>query len=656
MDLTQLKLLTEQFYDKKIAEMDDFYLEYAKTALKEWKELRIDDTLLDDLLKSHYDNFLVDDREEVTKIRGALFRLVSYCDTNARDKNHYNKYDDNRVLAQAGIYQSQWVIQLLRYKKDPTAVAESISNVISYIEHPEINFPIVSEDHKEQISRNLLKNPSYDRFQFPKQLMDYFDQLGYSCSRKENKSILYSNMIYGIEKVWKDEYLIKGLVARDTSDWKADFESGVSQQGWGIMWRHTRPRNSVRTIKALKKIIEKGETFKFYIVEKNWTTYVAVVEDFVLKEDYPAVRDKWKAKNPYWYEDNFEDYFDGKRHAEIAFLVSSFKYIPSNQQLNIDDNFELLEKPVRDKYSAFYNIIKQTTFKMKNTTSEIVSILLKKKNIILQGAPGTGKTFYTSLIALSLINETHIDWNDSKSVREEYQRLINEGRIAFTTFHQSMDYEDFVEGYKPVKTEKELQFELRPGIFRRICEDAKSKPCVLIIDEINRGNISKIFGELITLIEADKREGSNCCTPVNLTYSGVPFLVPENLYIIGTMNTTDRSVGSIDYALRRRFAFYSLLSDVDVIKGQNIDESLKSIEIQLYESVEQFLKNNHPDMKMDDLKPGHSYFMAKDNEELSIKLNYELIPLIEEYVKDGIIEVSDDAFQKAIDEWKQLIK
>ena len=238
----------------------------------------------------------------------------------------------------------------------------------------------------------------------------------------------------------------------------------------------------------------------------------------------------------------------------------------------------------------------------------------------------------------------------------KYDELVEDGRIAFTTFHQSMDYEDFVEGYKPEEVNGDIKFKLKPGVFRTICEKAKEQPCVLIIDEINRGNVSKIFGELITLLEADKRDGGDHRIQVNLTYSGKPFSVPNNLYIIGTMNTTDRSVGSIDYALRRRFAFWTLKSNKEVIEGQDVDFNVKSKALSLFDKVEGFLNANPSDMKMDDLMPGHSYFLAKSLAELESKVKYELIPLVEEYAKDGIIEVSNEKLNQAFAEWIQITK
>lgn len=287
---------------------------------------------------------------------------------------------------------------------------------------------------------------------------------------------------------------------------------------------------------------------------------------------------------------------------------------------------------------------------------EIVAILHTKKNLILQGAPGTGKTYSTASLSLKALEVEDFDWTNPESVMNKYNEYVADGRIAFTTFHQSMDYEDFVEGYKPEEIGGDIKFKLKPGVFKTICERAQLEPCVLIIDEINRGNVSKIFGELITLLEADKRDGKEHRIQVNLTYSNKPFSVPDNLFIIGTMNTTDRSVGSIDYALRRRFAFWTLKSDKSVVESQNIDDVIKSKAVTIFEKVEAFFKDNPSDMKIDDLMPGHSYFMAKTHAELEAKVKYELIPLVEEYAKDGLIEVSDEKLNKEFEEWIQILK
>ena len=163
-------------------------------------------------------------------------------------------------------------------------------------------------------------------------------------------------------------------------------------------------------------------------------------------------------------------------------------------------------------------------------------------------------------------------------------------------------------------------------------DDETPQNYVIIIDEINRGNVSKIFGELITLLETDKRIGGEHPIKVTLPYSKKSFGVPSNLYIIGTMNTTDRSVGNIDYAVRRRFSFVTLKADKELVKQNSIPTA-----VELFESVESFLKKNRIDMDFDDLMVGHSYFFAKDENELTLKWQYEILPLLNEYIKDNIV-------------------
>lgn len=297
-------------------------------------------------------------------------------------------------------------------------------------------------------------------------------------------------------------------------------------------------------------------------------------------------------------------------------------------------------------------------------------LLSKKHNIILQGAPGTGKTYNTAAIALKTLDITDIDLTDHKAVMIRYDELLGK-QIFFATFHQSLDYEDFVEGLKPhVQTDDKgnsigITYEPEDGIFKRACNKAvenaeDNKSVVLIIDEINRGNVSKIFGELITLLESDKRSQGNHPIKVILPYTKAEFGVPSNLYIIGTMNTTDRSTGTLDYALRRRFAFVTLQSDRSVIE-KHYDKlgnaNLKDMAVALFDDIKKFIespKHLCGDMSIDDLMVGHSYFMAEDEEELKDKVEYEIIPLINEYINDGILNVKNEEKKTAFDSWLSL--
>ena len=447
--MVDIKDLTNKAFDAKIAGMQEFYLANAQNALNAWRSLEIDSSRLNELIGLDYKSFLaqVEHDPVVKSIRDSIFRLVSYCDLNASQKDAFNEYPDKRVMARAGIRQNAWVRQWLLFKKDPRSITESVQNVIDYIDHPESNFPIISEEHKDQLSRNLL-GKKYNRSSFASDLMDFFDTFGYQCSNPKNKSILYSRMLYSFEYIWKDSTDIKGLVARDATEWKAEFEEDirVSSQGYGIMWRHNLPTGREVVLKELRNRIDEDGSFDYYIVENHWTTYKAIVEDFVLEQDYDAVVDDWKKKDPVWFNESFKDYCsqdaNGKvtQKAKIAFLVKSFKSIPKSERLNIEKNFKLRNNPVRAYYVAYTDIISSSTIKMNYQLSEISKLLFIKKNLILQGAPGTGKTYMTASLALSVLGVNDVDWNDRIAVMKRYDGYVKAERIAFTTFHQSMDY------------------------------------------------------------------------------------------------------------------------------------------------------------------------------------------------------------------------
>lgn len=475
--------------------------------------------------------------------------------------------------------------------------------------------------------------------------------------------------------------------------------------------------------------------------------------------------------------------------------------------------------------SRYYESPENSLYLKKKITmtpfiAEAASLLRSKKNLILQGAPGTGKTYNTAALALAIIDGTVPEKHDDVMTR--YEELRAQGRIGFTTFHQSLDYEDFIEGIKPVHDGDTVRYDIEDGIFKRMCDAAKvasevvasgtgnllegmrdnpkiwkvslqntgdnelrrdcmkngyirigwpdygdfeysdeemkgkngrgplkafmhdmeigdivvscwsqeetdaigivtgdyeykpkdehdlypryrsvrwifkgkthnikeinggkymvlatvynlssialrdilniieeyapkkslaaenvEKPFVLIIDEINRGNVSKIFGELITLIEQDKRLGDRHPITLKLPYSKKDFGVPQNFYIIGTMNTTDRSTGTIDYAIRRRFRFVTLPANREVIENETARR--------IFDDVQRFIeKYKYADMDIEDLMVGHSYFMADDEEELPAKIRYEVVPLLKEYIRDGILSIRPDRARQYFEAWENL--
>jgi len=267
-------------------------------------------------------------------------------------------------------------------------------------------------------------------------------------------------------------------------------------------------------------------------------------------------------------------------------------------------------------------------------------------NQILYGAPGTGKTYKTKQIAVEIINGKKE--RSRKEINDEYEELLQAKKVLFTTFHQSLSYEDFIEGIKPMTVEGRVTYEVKDGIFKRFCLHAKqgetrqrgsdlkelsdlesSKEItgryVFIIDEINRGNVSAIFGELITLLEEDKRKGNDEKIEVMLPYSKLGFSVPNNVYIIGTMNTADRSVEALDTALRRRFSFIEMQPDPDVIDDSEYkDVNLKRLLEVINLRIEALIDKDH--------QIGHSYFIGiRDLDNLKQTFKDNIIPLLEEY-------------------------
>ena len=273
-----------------------------------------------------------------------------------------------------------------------------------------------------------------------------------------------------------------------------------------------------------------------------------------------------------------------------------------------------LEKPdeLKKKYTKEDFLSK--VYMTEERYDVLAALLKNRKNVILQGAPGVGKTFTAKKLAYAMMGEE------------------DDSRIEMVQFHQNYTYEDFIMGYRPDGSD----FKLTDGIFYRFCQRASNYPdkdFFFIIDEINRGNMSKIFGELLMLIEKAYRG-----TKVTLAYSGMPFSVPENLYIIGMMNTADRSLAMIDYALRRRFSFFEMEPGFNSegftnYRNSFADETFNT----LIDQIKLLNKEISEDKSLGrGFQIGHSYFCGREelgctDEWMRSVVEFDILPMLNEY-------------------------
>ena len=447
--------------------------------------------------------------------------------------------------------------------------------------------------------KTLTDITEYDNGEWPKQIIKYIDNFSNSSSSSFSEETIIDNnancyMLCANPRIWSFNDIKVGETIEYTSlsqngNKRKVYQNYVdSKVGDNIIVYESTP---TKAIVGLCSIVEKKENNN--IVLKKQEELINIIPYGELKE-FEELKESefFKIQQGSLYKLTKEEYI---------FLMDVIR------ENNPKQNNVYLQYTKQD----FLNDV----FISEPKYEELKNLVLNN-NVILKGAPGVGKTFMAKRLAYSIIGQK------------------NSERVTSIQFHQSYSYEDFIEGYKPTD---DGGFVLKQGIFYHVCNKAKSdsnNDYFLIIDEINRGNLSKIFGELLMLIEEDKRDDES----LKLAYSERDFTVPSNLHIIGMMNTADRSLALMDFALRRRFVFYDIKPAFD---NPNFINYQKSLNNEYFDTIIEKIGKLNNDIKEDldeGFEIGHSYFSNLENptkNELNAIIKYQIMPTLEEYWFDN---------------------
>jgi len=734
-DKQYVKGLMDLPHFKDVSQSDVFYFKKGQDVLNEWLNLSVSVEERENLLMLSRNYALFQQQAEpdglVQRVAGLFYRVISYCDSRARDKDNFNEYPDKRTLARAGVYMGDWLSHFILFKFAPDKLKQgSPVNAFNYLLEPENNITVLSENHRKQIAENVLEL-EYHSASFVGDLLAYFSDFDLQVSNPHNLSYLVSIILYHKKDEWFDQ--VVALIANDEPTYLEQMSQISKDHNGIILWNSKKPSDAVASVRDLRAMIQDTGFFHLYYSTQGAVSYRAKIIDFALDQKQLQEKNWQQRDNLFGFETEMSAYQKGNLSASIVFLaeeIEKIKPLPkeafttyNNRKWPLHDNLTPLKFAPEDADTE------------GSSAGNDGQRDKQPLNQILYGPPGTGKTFGTIERALRILGD-ETKGKTRADIKKLFKIRMEEGRIVFTTFHQSMGYEDFIEGIKPISPKeagKSLSFKVVDGIFKSLCmrssifkvgekigkhevivvtaemltlkkpggnylplafsilnsllayldkkkirlEDFKGKidsedtekgnfpelesylingypniipalllkirdykrdqlkeeKTVLIIDEINRGNVSQIFGELITLIEEDKRLGADEELTVTLPYSKTRFGVPPHLHIIGTMNTADRSVEALDTALRRRFVFEEVPADPSLITKIRMDLgkgiAIEGIDLALLlttinSRIERIL---HRDNVI-----GHSFFLKCTTlDELRTVFYKNIIPLLQEY-------------------------
>ena len=646
----ELRNVAENSKVKAIIESEDYFFQKALDKYEEYKKLDVDKALLNALIdqtetKPFSFEKLLGSYNQGTKERETLRvigELISYIDKNAAMKNTLNEYADKRTMALASVRQNVWVKYLLRFKLGASIeeLPEVIQNAIKYIEHPDKIISIFSEQRKIQIYKTIFDGKDGDLFECMK-------EIGIKSKNPMNDGYLYSVILHSekIKELWdksKDKDMPPEIIeeqktwsyapGEDGHKWDEFKENGIMAIGWDEVGDLTGYGSKEEIKTRLNQLYgTESNHMNDGLALWQFCNEIRIGDRIFAKAGNKTLLGVGEVISDYEYDDNRVEYKHlrkvnwikvGRWELDEKFAIKTLTDITTFVEFckkaeQITDNTSTIAEQNWELYTK-QDFLKDV-FISEEQYDTLTELLKRKKNIILQGAPGVGKTYAAKRLAYSIMGEK------------------DENRIKLIQFHQSYSYEDFIMGYRP--TEK--GFSIKYGVFYNFCKQAQSnlnKPFFFIIDEINRGNLSKIFGELLMLIEADKRGEK-----MVLTYEDSEFCVPENVHIIGMMNTADRSLAVIDYALRRRFCFFELSPafGTEAFQQYLIDNNINQGIVDKINKRLAYLNNkieNDPNLGSG-FRIGHSYFcdcIAAESMWYETIIKYEIAPLLQEYWFDDL--------------------
>lgn len=377
------------------------------------------------------------------------------------------------------------------------------------------------------------------------------------------------------------------------------------------------------------------ELFNFVVTVQERDVFVAMSGD--------KVKGIGVVRGPYYFQDGdgpfahrrrveWRDITEWKFSDPEARLTTFFKLGNKQRHNLVDVERRLLSLAKQPRVSSLtpQPLVKKPLAELTGIPARVQAALNRKLQVILYGPPGTGKTYWAERAIWELVARDWFGKEAGELSSDEQESAREQGAFSSCTFHPAYGYEDFIEGYRPFEADGAIGFRLQPGLFKAVCNRAKEqpqRPYFILIDEINRGDIPRIFGELLTLLEKDKR-GRTLSLPV----SGDSFLVPGNVRIIGTMNTADRSIALLDVALRRRFSFVELMPDPSALGNAKV--AGLPLGPWLSELNERIVKNVGRDAR--NLQVGHAYLMQGDRGVTDPARFWEVfrddvVPLLEEY-------------------------